>query len=217
MQSFIPSVPLSIGVASRRHICTMSLPTITFVTGNQNKLTETRRVLSNAYPESTGLPFNLVAEKIDLPELQGTPEEIARVKVKHASERVKGPVIVEDTCLCFNALGGLPGPYVKHFLEKVGPQGLQKMLHGFDDHSGYAQCTFAYSSGEPGAEGEVFVGRLPGTIVVPRGGAAFGWDPIFQPNGYEETFAEMDKAVKSSISHRYLALSKLVDFLRTKL
>lgn len=216
MYSFIPSIPVSIyRRAAVANICaTMSLPTITFVTGNQNKLTETRRVLENAY--GSGLPFNLVAEKIDLPELQGTPEEIARTKVKHASERVKGPVIVEDTCLCFNALKGLPGPYVKHFLDRLGPEGLQRMLHGFDDHSGYAQCTFAYSSGEAADEDHVFVGQLPGTIVVPRGGPSFGWDPVFQPNGYEETFAEMDKAVKSSISHRYLALMKLVEFLQTK-
>lgn len=177
-------------------------------------------MLENAY-KNGGLPFNLVAEKIDLPELQGTPEEIAKMKVRHASERVKGPVIVEDTCLCFNALGGLPGPYVKHFLDRLGPDGLQKMLHGFDDRTGYAQCTFAYSSGKTNPENkeeedQVFVGQLPGKIVVPRGGASFGWDPIFQPDGYEETFAEMDKAVKSSISHRYLALTKLVEYLQTK-
>lgn len=88
------------------------------------------------------------------------------------------------------------------------------MLAGFDDKSGYAQCTFAFSSGEPDAEPRVFVGKKPGTIVAPRGGVAFGWDPIFQPEGFELTFAEMDKAVKSSISHRYLAVQQLIAFLR---
>ncbi len=120
---------------------------------------------------------------------------------------------MEDTCLCFNAFGGLPGPYVKYFLEKVGPSGLKKLLAGFDDQSGYAQCTFGYSSGESD-EAHLFVGRVPGTIVEPRGGAAFGWDPIFQPDGYSETFAEMDKAVKSGMSHRYKALHKLIEYLR---
>ena len=121
--------------------------------------------------------------------------------------------IVEDTCLCFNALGGLPGPYVKYFLENVGPTGLKNLLAGFDDQTGYAQCTFGYSSSESD-EPHLFVGRVHGKIVEPRGGATFGWDPIFQPDGYEQTFAEMDKQVKSSMSHRYKALTKLIEFLK---
>jgi len=56
-------------------------------------------------------------------------------------------VIVEDTCLCFNACKGLPGPYVKWFLEKVGPEGLYKMLVGFEDKTAYAVCTFAFCQG----------------------------------------------------------------------
>ena len=56
--------------------------------------------------------------------------------------------MTEDTSLCFNALGGLPGPYIKWFLEKLGHDGLNRMLAGFDDKTAYAQCIFAYSSGE---------------------------------------------------------------------
>lgn len=108
----------------------------------------------------------------------------------------------------------MPGPYIKDFLTRLGPSDLHRMLAGFEDKSGYAQCTFAYSSGEPGVEPLVFTGKKPGTIVAPRGGTAFGWDPIFQPEGFEQTFAEMDKAVKSSISHRYLALQKLIAYLK---
>lgn len=58
-------------------------------------------------------PFTLVSQKIDLPELQGEPEEVAKEKCKLAADIVKGPVMVEDTSLCFNALGGLPGVYIK--------------------------------------------------------------------------------------------------------
>ena len=54
----------------------------------------------------------------------------------------------------------------------------------------------------PGAEPQVFVGRTGGRIVPARGPASFGWDPIFQPDGYEETYAQLDKAVKNTISHR---------------
>ena len=54
----------------------------------------------------------------------------------------------------------------------------------------------------PGAEPQVFVGRTQGRIVPSRGATAFGWDPVFQPEGFQETYAEMDKAVKNTISHR---------------
>jgi hypothetical protein len=65
------------------------------------------------------LPFELTNAKIDLPELQGEPEDIAREKCRLAAVEVGGPVMCEDTCLCFNKLGGLPGPYIKWFLEKT--------------------------------------------------------------------------------------------------
>jgi len=65
------------------------------------------------------MPFELTNAKIDLPELQGEPEDIAREKCRLAAEAVGGPVMCEDTCLCFNKLGGLPGPYIKWFLEKT--------------------------------------------------------------------------------------------------
>ena len=60
---------------------------------------------------------------VDLPEYQGTIEEIARMKCRFAAERVKGPVLVEDTAMGFDALKGLPGPYIKWFLKAVGPEG----------------------------------------------------------------------------------------------
>jgi inosine triphosphate pyrophosphatase len=53
-------------------------------------------------------------------------------------------VLVEDTCLCFNALAGLPGPYIRWFLEAVGVDGLPRLLAGFEDKTAYALCTFAY-------------------------------------------------------------------------
>lgn len=55
--------------------------------------------------------------------------------------------MVEDTSLCFNAMGGLPGPYIKWFLQRLGHDGLNRMLAGFEDKTGYAQCIFAYSPG----------------------------------------------------------------------
>lgn len=83
------------------------------------------------------------------------------------------------------------------------------MLIGFKDKSAYAVCTFAYSSA-PGEVPKVFTGTTAGTIVPARSAPdrlIFGWDPIFQPDGYDLTYAEMDKATKNAISHRYKALS----------
>jgi inosine triphosphate pyrophosphatase len=83
---------------------------ITFVTGNVKKLQEVTSIVSTG---ARAFPFELTNTKIDLPELQGEPSDIAREKCRLAAEKVGGPVMCEDTCLCFNALGGLPGPYIK--------------------------------------------------------------------------------------------------------
>ena len=115
--------------------------------------------------------------------------------------------MVEDTSLCFNALNGLPGPYIKWFLDKTGHVGLNNLLAAYEDKSAYAQCIFAFSFG-PGHKPLVFDGRTPGRIVAARGPTDFGWDPVFEPEGYTTTYAEMDKAEKNKISHRYRALAK---------
>jgi inosine triphosphate pyrophosphatase len=98
-----------------------------------------------------------------------------------------GPCITEDTALCFNALKGLPGVYIKHFLAALGHDGLNNMLTGFvdpttgtADKKAWALCTFAYSSG-PEAEPILFEGRTDGHIVPARGPNKFGWDPVFEP------------------------------------
>lgn len=87
--------------------------------------------------------------------------------------------------------------------------GLYKMLHGFEDKSAYALCTFAYYSGSPADQVKLFQGRTEGTIVDPRGPRNFGWDPCFQPTGFDQTYAEMTKDLKNSISHRGKALAAL--------
>jgi inosine triphosphate pyrophosphatase len=72
--------------------------------------------------------FQLKSVALDLPELQGKPEEVAREKARSAARLVEGPVLVEDTSLCFRALNGLPGCYIKDFLGAVGHDGLNRML-----------------------------------------------------------------------------------------
>jgi len=113
-------------------------------------LTETEAILGDV--------VDLKSQSLDLPELQGTIEEISLDKCRRAAELVKGPVLVEDTCLCFNALEELPGPYVKWFLNAIGNEGLNNLLAAYTDKSAQAVCTFAYSEG-PNHEPIIFQGR----------------------------------------------------------
>jgi inosine triphosphate pyrophosphatase len=188
---------------------TTAKPCITFVTGNKKKLEEVKQILGSGEE----LSFELTNRKIDLPELQGDPFEIAKEKCRLAAKEINGAVLTEDTSLCFNALNGMPGPYIKWFLENCGHDGLNRMLDGFDDRSGYAQTIVAYTPG-PGFEVEVFEGRTDGKIVRPRGPLDFGWDPIFEPDeGDGKTYAEMTKAFKNSISHRGRSFEKARKYL----
>ncbi|XP_021838422.1 inosine triphosphate pyrophosphatase isoform X1 [Spinacia oleracea] len=171
---------------------------VTFVTGNPKKLEEVKAILGQS------IPFQSL--KLDLPELQGEPEEISKEKARLAAIQVNGPVLVEDTCLCFNSLKGLPGPYIKWFLQKIGHEGLNNVLMAYEDKSAYALCVFSLALG-PSADPITFVGKTMGKIVEARGPNDFGWDPIFQPDGYEQTYAEMPKEEKNKISHRYRALT----------
>eukprot|EP01125_Pyxidicula_operculata_P005811 TRINITY_DN2029_c0_g1_i1.p1 TRINITY_DN2029_c0_g1~~TRINITY_DN2029_c0_g1_i1.p1 ORF type:complete len:120 (-),score=17.41 TRINITY_DN2029_c0_g1_i1:39-398(-) len=107
----------------------------------------------------------------------------------------------------------MPGPYIKWFLKSCGHEGLNKMLSGFEDKSGYAMATFSFTAGE-GKEVFTFSGKTDGNIVAARGESGFGWDPIFQPHeGHGKTYGEMTKDEKNSISHRRRALEKLTSFL----
>ena len=145
----------------------LSMQKITFVTGNKKKLEEVISILGET------LPFDIVSSKIDLPELQGDPIEVSVEKCKLAALQVNGPVMVEDTSLCYNALGGLPGVYIKWFLEKLGHKGLNNLLAAYDDKTAYAQCIFSFSLG-PNHEPISFVGKTDGRIVEARGPTDFG-------------------------------------------
>ncbi|KAK6506899.1 nucleoside triphosphate pyrophosphohydrolase ham1 [Arthrobotrys musiformis] len=182
----------------------MPLDRITFVTGNAGKLAEVQAIL--------GQYIQIDNNGLDLEEIQGTIEEVSSAKCKKAAEALQGPVLTEDTCLCFNALNGLPGPYIKWFMQGIGHSGLNKLLAGFEDKSAEAVCTFAFSEG-PGCEPLIFQGRTQGKIVCPRGPPKFGWDPIFEYEG--QTYAEMEKEKKNSVSHRGKALQKFKEFLET--
>lgn len=93
------------------------------------------------------------------------------------------------------------------------PEGLVKLLTGWEDKSAEALCIFAYCDGQ-GAP-HTFIGTCEGNIVDPRGDRGFGWCPIFQPVGFDRTFAELSMEEKNQISHRGKAMKLLVSFLNT--
>ncbi|KAK9244678.1 inosine triphosphate pyrophosphatase-like protein [Lipomyces tetrasporus] len=180
---------------------------VTFVTGNANKLKEVQAIIADS--------VEITNKSLDLEEVQGTIFEVAEAKCKQAAAIIQGPVLVEDTALGFTAYGGLPGPYIKWFMAKIGHEGLNNMLAAYDDKSAQAICTFAFSEG-PGQEVKIFQGVQDGIIVPARGPVGFGWDPCFQPAGFDQTYAEMPKTLKNTVSHRFRALQLLKEFLATR-
>ena len=184
---------------------------INFVSGNKGKLRELSDIFNENFKD-----VEIKQLDIDLPELQGSPEDIVKGKLKLALDKAKkleGPVLVEDTSLCFNAYGGLPGAYIKYFLKNVKNDGLYKMACAFDDHSAVAQSIYGLQKNKK-EEPHLFVGRTEGEIVSPRGDNNFGWDPCFKPKGYKETYAEMGEEEKNKISHRGKSTKAMIKWVK---
>jgi inosine triphosphate pyrophosphatase len=113
---------------------------ICFVTGNSDKSRDGLAILGDLYHQVRIVP-------IDLPEIQGEPDEIAITKAKEALKHSNGlPVIVEDSSLCINAFGGMPGPFIKFFLRKIKIQDLHLMLQSYEDKSASALSTIAIAT-----------------------------------------------------------------------
>ncbi|KAG5636968.1 hypothetical protein H0H81_006272 [Sphagnurus paluster] len=182
---------------------------LVFVTGNANKLKEVKEILSQG-----GHPIEIDSQSLDIPEIQGTTQEVAKDKCRRAAEITGCACITEDTALCYAAFNGLPGPYIKYFMQSVGHEGLNNMLAGFPTKAAWALCTFAYSAG-PGSDPIIFEGRTDGSIVPARGPKVFGWDAVFEPEGTGLTYAEMPSEQKHGLSHRGKALEKLRAYLQS--
>ncbi|MBI3889366.1 non-canonical purine NTP pyrophosphatase [Candidatus Saccharibacteria bacterium] len=153
-----------------------------FISGNQNKINYLSKTLG----------FSLSHQKIDLDEIQSSdPQVVIEHKVRQAYALIQQPVLVEDTSLTFTALGNLPGPFIKFFVDADnGLENMCRMLDGFNDRSAYGSVIYGYYDGKTI---EYFAGKLYGTIAQnPRGSGGYGWDKIFEPEGYEgKTRAEL--------------------------
>ncbi len=174
-----------------------------FITGNKNKLEEIKSVI----PDVDQLD-------IDLVEVQDIePHVIVKAKLQEAFNHHEGPFIVEDTSLYFESLKDFPGPMIKWFLKSLGNEGLAELAHRLESQKAVAKVIIGYAKDKEDIK--FFEGSITGTIVAPRGETTFGWDPIFQPDGYEKTFAEMSSEEKNQISMRKIAAEKLKEYINS--
>ncbi len=171
---------------------------IHFITGNQNKLMELQAIFGD----------QIVMLDIDLPEIQEIDaRKIIEHKLHEAFAHHAGPFIVEDTSLYIESMQGLPGPLIKWFMQTIGNEGLARIADSLGNTAAVAKTIIGYAKDEHTIS--YFEGSVSGRIVAPRGQTTFGWDPIFQPDGFEQTFAEMDKEIKNNISMRRKAAEQL--------
>ena len=182
--------------------------TLYFVTGKQAKFDEAKRVI----PKIEQLV-------LDLTEIQSMdPEDIIARKLDEAFTKTKDKgkdreIVCEDTSLYIGCLNGLPGPLIKWFLERLGNDGIYQLVSPYKEKIAIAKTVVGYLGNGKRA---YFSGEIPGEIVKPKGETNFGWDPIFLPRGYKQTFAEMKQEEKIKISMRTQAFTKLKEYLDGK-
>lgn len=175
-----------------------------FITGNKGKFEEVKAVI----PEVEQLD-------IDLPEIQNIdPQKIIEAKLSSAFEHHEGAFIVEDGSFTLKGMAGLPGPLIKWFWKAIGGDGIVKLSKTFGTEA-EAKVIFGYATDKDNIQ--YFEGIIEGNVVEPGGDKGFGWDPIFQPNGYKKTFGEMELEEKNSFSMRRIAVEKLKEALQKQL
>src|SRR6056297_408428 len=175
---------------------------VVYITGNPHKAEYFTKIMGIDIPR----------QDIDVEEVQSLNLiEIVEHKAKEAFSIAKKPVIVEDTSLTFHALGRLPGPLIKWFLDELGAEGLCKILNSYDDRKATASSAIAYYDG---SLLEIFERELLGSIAAePYGEDGFGWNKVFMPEGADCTLAEMDEATFKKYYHKVKAFDELKKFL----
>lgn len=186
-----------------------------FATGNAHKLEEASAILN----------LDILLASKDLlkstpPESGSSFEENALIKAKYIFEKTGMPCFAEDSGLCVTALNGAPSIFSARFAgenanDQLNNQLLLKKLAGQQDRQAYFCATICYMD----TQGfHFFEGRVEGEIAHELyGNSGFGYDPLFIPLGYSQTFAELGMEIKNSISHRKRALLKLKEFLDKKI
>lgn len=186
---------------------------IVFATNNAHKIEEAAAILGSGYRLVTLSSKGITG---DIPEEQPTIEGNALQKARYVHGLTGCDCFADDTGLEVDALGGAPGVRSARYATDGHDSAanmalLLRNMEGIDDRRARFRTVIALIL--DGRE-HLFEGIVNGTITrSPRGAGGFGYDPVFVPDGFSETFAEMDAADKNAVSHRGKAVRKLADFL----
>jgi len=195
---------------------------IVFATNNKHKLEEIRKILGNSIEV---LSMNDIGCDVDIPETGATLEENAQLKAQFIFDHYHTDVFADDTGLEVEALNGAPGIYSARYAAMESTNTNDNIDHDSEANMSRLLRELAENNNRKARfrtvialiqKGKVFEfeGIVNGQIARERrGGEGFGYDPIFQPDGFEQTFAELGIEQKNQISHRAIAIKKLCDFL----
>lgn len=187
---------------------------ICFASNNQGKVDEINNLMPDGI-QIIGLKDLNVLE--DIPETGSTFQENARQKVQYIFEKFSIPVFADDSGLCVSSLHNEPGVFSARYAgePKDDQKNIQLLLNNLGSdkkREASFKTNIAYID-EKGTQ-HYFEGEIEGEITLEkRGENGFGYDPIFMPKGYDQTFAELSKEVKNQISHRAIAVNKLISYL----
>ena len=187
---------------------------LVFATHNKNKLDEVKALVPSHIELVSLTDIGCFDE---IPETGSTLEENAQLKADYVTKNYGLPCFADDTGLLVDALNGEPGVFSARYAGegKNADDNMNKLLTKLKDHPNRAahfKTAIALNLNE---KKHMFEGIVEGHITLQKtGDGGFGYDPIFQPKGYKKTFAEIPLETKNRISHRGLAIQKLLDFLR---
>ena len=187
---------------------------LVFATNNLNKLKEVQNLLPKTI---TLLSLKDIGCHEDIPEKQTTIEGNAIQKAEYVKTQYGYDCFADDTGLEVSALHGAPGVYSARYAgnQRSSDDNMKKLLHELEnsrDRKAQFKTVIALHLNNTL---EVFTGICEGEITKSKkGNSGFGYDPIFKPLGYDQTFAEMELELKNSISHRGKAIQKLISFLK---
>lgn len=181
---------------------------LTYVTGNWAKIK-----MAKLFLEPLGIEIDNV--KMDTTEIQAdTAEEVAKFSAKEASEKLKCSVLKNDSGLYVEALGGFPGPYTHYVDEKLGEDGLLKLMEGVENRNACFIESFAYC--EYGGEPIVFNSITKGTLALEKSGTyGWSWDFIFIPEGQTKTLGNFPDEERFALWNTE-SYHKLAEYLKNK-
>lgn len=188
---------------------------IVFATNNQHKLEEISYLTEGKQQVVSLSEINC---HDDIPEDHETLEENALQKARYVKEHYGYDCFADDTGLEIEALGNRPGVYSARYAgpDKDSTANMQKVLQEMQGVSNRKACFRTVIALILDGQEYLFEGRVDGEILTaPQGIAGFGYDPVFRPEGFDRSFAEMTMEEKNNISHRGQATRKLCEFLKS--